>query len=193
MAVGGELGINVIMHTSDGGATWNSVISGHSFARIFFVDAHTGHFLSTDQTGAGTLYKTTDGGTTWVSDPTPQQALRGMFFLDPDNGYAVGNGGVILHYSTASGMNTPSISDNGITTFSRGNIVIIQFHLATVEAVSLSLYNLNGVELQTSGIRTFTKGTHQYAFEQPTLPVGYYLATLKTKSGIRTAKILVGE
>ncbi len=50
----------------------------------------------------GTIIATTDGGTTWDAAPdVPAVELRGVHFVDPQTGWAVGSAGTILH--TADG------------------------------------------------------------------------------------------
>ena len=52
--------------------------------------------------GIGSVLRTDDGGLTWeaqVANTTAQ--LNDVFFVDAQRGWAVGNGGIIIHTSTA--------------------------------------------------------------------------------------------
>ena len=47
--------------------------------------------------GGGLIYKSTDGGDTWVQQTSPTTlALFDVFFLDVNNGWAVGDNGQII-------------------------------------------------------------------------------------------------
>ena len=90
--------LGVILHTSDGGMTWEEQNSGTSkdITKIFFIDENYGwagtgnNFLAT--TG-GTILKTTDGGKNWneidYSNAVPNIAFTycdGIYFVDSLSG-----------------------------------------------------------------------------------------------------------
>jgi len=61
------------------------------------------HWDATQKRYAGTIVKTVDGGETWVlQDAGVNEPLRGLCFLDGEQGWAVGANGTILH-TTDSG------------------------------------------------------------------------------------------
>lgn len=91
--------------TTDGGSTWQLESNNSSGAKLFFTDLITGYNIQADCTGAGPLLKTTNGGSTWNNEPTPQAGLRGIFFSSASNGYAVGDGGVIIKYGIPTSIN----------------------------------------------------------------------------------------
>ena len=52
----------------------------------------------------GTVLRTVDGGATWSKIPVPvRNTLLSVQFVDDDNGWIVGRGGVVLH-SSDSGL-----------------------------------------------------------------------------------------
>lgn len=104
--------ISRILHTGDGGQTWQSDtlslvgIGGH-VAQITFINAQDGWILSNQggQTSAefAEVFRTTDGGKTWISvsialfsDATPPGHLpyggakTGLYFLNASTGWVTG-------------------------------------------------------------------------------------------------------
>ncbi len=116
-AVGWQLlgGQSVIMATDDGGESWDfqsgaSVHTGHSgiLRGVKFVDNKVGWVVG-DQ---GTILKTVNGGRVWTRrvpkgevsrhryDFVYGPELNAVTFVDPNNGWVVGNDGTILHTTT---------------------------------------------------------------------------------------------
>ena len=89
---------SIILHTSDGGATWGPQQSnlGGGLDGVDFVDAHTGWAITSDNTGwnAGanvTMEHTTDGGATWIPQfVAGNTALSAVSFVDGATGWAAG-------------------------------------------------------------------------------------------------------
>ena len=91
-------GSSVILHTSDGGATWQpqqSNLSGE-LDGVDFIDASIGWAISSDNQGMGmtaplTMEHTTDGGQTWVPQYVYDNAsLNAVDFIDASTGWACG-------------------------------------------------------------------------------------------------------
>ena len=100
-----------LVHTKDGGLTWESVvITGGSVDSVFFTDALHGWAA-----GNG-FYHTTDGGQTWVQDNT-WGSISDLFFLDNTTGWACGNGSV-TYRTTDGGLNWSAVSAGGGHTLS---------------------------------------------------------------------------
>lgn len=92
----------VVLHTSDGGASWSqqrveaSVLdSGQVYSRadVHFLDAEHGWLLGKVATSAafsvGELLRTRDGGATWERLPRPPEAGR-LVFIDAQRGFMTG-------------------------------------------------------------------------------------------------------
>lgn len=83
----------IIFKTADGGQTWQSLVSPVSVDLhcVFFTGASRGFAVGDNFT----VLRTTDGGLSWY-DPRSDRAtdpnicLRGIFFLDDNNGFLVG-------------------------------------------------------------------------------------------------------
>ncbi len=86
----------MILHTSDGGKSWNRQTSNtdYTLTSISFVDPKNGWAVG----DAGTILHTKDGGTTWEKQKSPVNFfLMGVHFADPRKGWAVGERTNILH------------------------------------------------------------------------------------------------
>ncbi|MCE5250216.1 YCF48-related protein [bacterium] len=85
----------VLLHTTDGGATWNSVSTGltKGLNKMFFLDENHGWL-----TGGSIMVATSDGGATWESQTPPTtKSFLDVCFIDENTGWAVGNGTGIMH------------------------------------------------------------------------------------------------
>ena len=89
---------SVILHTSDGGATWGPQQSnlGGGLDGVDFIDAHTGWAITTDNSGWNTganvtMEHTTNGGATWIPQfVAGNTALSAVSFVDATTGWAAG-------------------------------------------------------------------------------------------------------
>jgi hypothetical protein len=111
------LGSYDISKSTDGGETWFSQI-----AQIFNNFVYSINFQSTSigyATGwqwfippnpeEGFILKTADGGSNWFEQYRDNGALYSIFFVNDTTGWAVGNGGIILH-TTNGGVPVELIS-----------------------------------------------------------------------------------
>ena len=128
--VTGQNGNNsVILHTNDGGATWQTVYAAtrndvdHVW-KIFFPSRKIG-YGSIEYTGSGSgpsnryFVKTTDGGQTWTEHPfIPNYDEEGCGFINDTVGWIGGWTG--LSYKTTDGGNTWNTDSNfGVSTIPR--------------------------------------------------------------------------
>ncbi|GAB4331150.1 MAG: hypothetical protein Kow0037_07450 [Calditrichia bacterium] len=97
----------VILHTTDGGATWEVQVnipagSDTSFYGVKFLDNQTGWVFG----GSGLIWKTTDGGQTWTNQSLTftTNRLRSISIVDANTVYASGDDGTIA--KTTDGGNT---------------------------------------------------------------------------------------
>ncbi len=98
---------SVILHTTDGGGTWevlmNSDTLGASLYDVFFVNSTTGWVVGSK----GTILKTSDGGASWevqTNDTITSKTLKGVFALNENIVYIAGADSTIL--KTTDGGNT---------------------------------------------------------------------------------------
>ena len=96
---------STILHTSDGGQTWDNQPSQplpfkNEFHKVRFINPQIGWIAGEE----GTVLKTIDGGATWMKLSTgTRAALSTIFFVDDRHGWAGGDGGLIIQ-STDGGM-----------------------------------------------------------------------------------------
>lgn len=87
--------------TIDGGATWNyfytGLGNGTTLSSVFFINSDTGYIA-----GCGTIAKTVDGGINWAKQTSNlSNCVNAIYFIDVNNGFAVGNSGSILNTTNA--------------------------------------------------------------------------------------------
>jgi photosystem II stability/assembly factor-like uncharacterized protein len=97
-----------ILLTTNGGTTWQQVFGGSSTGALYdvcFVNASSGWAVGT----ASTILHTTDGGSTWTPQTVPASQrpnssvvdylniLQAVYFVDSNNGWAVGVSGWVLN------------------------------------------------------------------------------------------------
>jgi len=108
------LGVNFILHTSDGGTTWtfrNTGIESGSLYSFDFVDSERGWAVGRDSL----ILYTSDGGITWTQQTNGVPAgseINSVDFIDSERGWAVGYGSLILY--TSNGGNTWTNQGSGI-------------------------------------------------------------------------------
>jgi len=104
---------NSILKTTDGGNTWIAQTSNvfPNLYSISVVDTNIVYASGFSGPSIGRVIKTTDGGNTWQALSTATATLNGVFFINENTGWAVGNNGTII-YTTDGGANWASQSSN---------------------------------------------------------------------------------
>ena len=86
-----------IIRTTDGGDTWTVLFSGivQALRGISLVDANTGvavgGYCVAPESCSASVLRTTDGGSTWMESSLREDLLSKVFFVDAENGTAVGS------------------------------------------------------------------------------------------------------
>ena len=96
-------GSGVVKYTSDAGSTWAaaSVIPTQPVSGLSSVSATEAWATALRVAGNNVIWHTTDGGANWASQPTTANAqLWTIHMLDANTGYAAGDSGIILKYSS---------------------------------------------------------------------------------------------
>ena len=86
-----------VFHTADGGGTWSRV-SDKRLRKIQFVSDTVGYAIDYIQ---DFLFRTTDGGSTWEDFFAVDERVNDFHFVDPDNGYLVGEDRLIFKTENA--------------------------------------------------------------------------------------------
>ncbi len=100
----------LIMKSTDGGKNWNVVQStpGSIFFKLFLQGDSVAYAAGGPNS---TILKSTDRGDAWTSQAVkvpPGTTFEDIYFINSSEGWAVGNGGVIVH-TTNSGMSPPPV------------------------------------------------------------------------------------
>ncbi|MBX5478773.1 MAG: NupC/NupG family nucleoside CNT transporter [Pyrinomonas methylaliphatogenes] len=91
-----------ILLSDDGGRTWREVEAGASADGRLYAVAFAGRerafIVGETSDGRGLVIRSDDGGKNWQRKQTSAaHTLRGVWFVDRDNGWVVGDGGQLLH------------------------------------------------------------------------------------------------
>ena len=177
--------------TTDGGAIWNQVLDiNSSGAKIFFANYDIGYSLWADCTGLGILMKTINGGSNWIKDSTVEGNLRGLYFTGTNNGYAVGDDGVILKYGIATSIKNLGPGKVNIAVYPNptNHSATLKFENPTKEKCILTFYNTQGRLVLT--ITNITTNTVE--IERRNLTSGpYFFQLCGSKQIIATGKLTI--
>ncbi|OGU77954.1 MAG: hypothetical protein A2W11_12220 [Ignavibacteria bacterium RBG_16_35_7] len=122
---------SLFLRTTNGGIKWDTIPGIPYLIRdMEFIDNSIGWAVGYTNTGEGGILKTIDGGLTWdLQMRVTGNSLSGIFFLDANNGWAVGDSGIILH--TTNGGNPVPVELNLFTATANGKEVILNWSTAT--------------------------------------------------------------
>lgn len=161
-------GAGAIARTTDGGQTWSS--------QFFPASLFTVHFpiSSASQVGyaggeGGAILRTTDAGQSWLPENSSSaQAIHGLYFVDLENGYAVGAGGTILKRQVMVALpddpDSPLRADAPILADCYPNpfnpAATIRYRLREGRHVNLIVFNLRGQPVRELHDGFSTAGWH---------------------------------
>jgi photosystem II stability/assembly factor-like uncharacterized protein len=93
---------NRILSSSDGGNTWPFapvVVTPKNFKKVFLINEQLGWFIGSeeDDENSGEIFISKTGGAYPELQENVDVSLNAIFFIDDNEGWVGGNGGVILH------------------------------------------------------------------------------------------------
>jgi len=147
------------------------------------------------------MLRTTDGGTTWnqVYIGTHQNQ-NVVYFFDEQNGFLVGNGGMLLHTSNGGFTSIPG------TYPSRGNnleltlfpnpcteAAFVQYELPAGAKVSIQVFTINGNKVLSLDKGWQSSGKQQVSFSTGELPAGVYFCRIQVNGIIETKKMILAK
>lgn len=141
--------------TVDAGVSWTPITTSNMIFKLFFASNENGYALSVDQTGAGTMLKSTNSGDSWNSEPTPLTNLRGMYFLDNSLGYAVGDKGVILKYANETGIDNLELVNQKTTIYPNPvmNMLSIKINGYNNDVSTMNIYTTTGELIKSATLK----------------------------------------
>ena len=98
--------------------------------------------------------------------------------------------------SVVAGVESNTLTNSdGIVAFYNANTktIRVNFEAASDERASLEIYNILGVSVKSLPERSFVPGPQQLSVPAQELPSGIYFCTLKSQTGIKTAKIVIAR
>jgi len=200
-AVGGIAATETKVWTSDGGVSWNAVVTspptaGSSLHGVWFTDANTGWCVGGANAGL-TIQKTTDGGKTWVKQALPSSMtlydiayFEDVVFVSPTEGWIVGDKGTILK-TTNGGESTTGIADRRTDAAMPGYQLhqnypnpfnpstAISYQLSAVSFVRLKIFDVLGRELGMIVNEVQKPGLYTARWDALGLPSGIYYYQLE--------------
>jgi photosystem II stability/assembly factor-like uncharacterized protein len=176
-----------IMKTTDGAGTWNTVLNTTTDVKCIRIKNNFGIAVCAN----GSIYETTNSGDTWNAMVSPVQgtaSLNNVFILSPQLAYAVGNSGVLLKYSTVTGVVD---FQNSVDKFSLypnpcSEKVQLNFNAEDNSKYSLTIYNLIGEEVSKD---ENVKSSQVISVEK--LEVGTYIVRLSNSKNNLWEKMMV--
>src|SRR5262249_6749294 len=97
----------------------------------------------------GKIFRTTDAGKTWIEQNSHTLVpLLDVAFVDSSNGWAVGEGGVILHTINGgySSVTTPFVTLPNVELFPNpaGTSITVNYNLPVTQHVTITLLDISG-------------------------------------------------
>jgi photosystem II stability/assembly factor-like uncharacterized protein len=142
-----------------------------------FFEGGAGYAVS----NVGIIYKTTTYGKKWTKDFSGKTALHGIFMMNENNGYAVGDSGLILALNFAPFFVPPPIpvpqsNDVNTNVFPNPatNQSIIKFTLTQPSNIALQLSDDKGTIVYTIQNKQYDSGTYQIVIPVANLKGGMY-------------------
>jgi photosystem II stability/assembly factor-like uncharacterized protein len=148
----------------------------------------------------GMLFKSTSGGDTWIKSTAPTtRDLRAIYFYDENQGFAVGDSGVIL-YTSNGGVTSVRDREGSLPTgfaleqnypnpFNPSTTIV--FHLRERSFVSLKVYDVLGREIATLVSEELYAGDYSVTWEAASFPSGVYFYQLRAGPYVGTKKLML--
>ncbi|WP_304130577.1 T9SS type A sorting domain-containing protein, partial [Ignavibacterium album] len=188
---------NALYKTTDGGINWSLIpnVTNFSYGRFSNI-AYKNLFLA----GGLRTYQSTDSGENWNEViGLREQFIKFIRLLDVNNGYAVGDRGLIIRLTDSvvnvetERINQPNkyiLFQNYPNPFNPKTV--IRFHIPFISIVSLKIYDVLGREITILIDNEEThSGTNEVEFDASKLTSGIYFYTLFSNNKILSKKMML--
>jgi hypothetical protein len=189
----------VILHTLDGGVTWQQQVSGsgNPLTCVEFVSRDSGWVCGSP----ATMIETTDGGLAWEPQIVPYNLeITSLQFLNSSEGWGSTDDGLLIH-----------TSNGGVTFIAPEPTGVIPHHFALYQNypnpfnptttiryllpsrvhVTLSVFNTLGQQIATLLNETEDAGYHDVRFDGSGLASGVYFYRLHARDFVQTKKVVI--
>ncbi len=194
----GWVASNNIYKTTDSGSSWREQASfDNQIHYIKFVDSLNGYACG----NAGIIFKSSDGGITWEQmTPVTGESMWSGYFFDKDNGWMVGNNGVLLALSSGVTSADDKIAVNKLPDNFKlyqnypnpfNPSTVINYQLSSSANVSLKIYDALGREVETIVNKKQSPGNYKVEFNGAGLASGVYIYRLQAGGFTSTKKMIL--
>ena len=155
-----------LIKTANGGTNWATQNSGTAVEWLYTA------YAVNPQTawvggGGGYIANTINGGTNWTQQVSGiADAIRGIYFVDGNTGWAVGDGGKILKYSLVAAGSITVTSPNGGENWKVGTTQNITWTSSNVTNVKLE-YSINNGTNWTQIVASTAASAGSYSWTVP--------------------------
>jgi hypothetical protein len=166
---------------------------------VFFANAQTGWVAGE----YGTIGYSTDGGQSWAVQLTPLSTngtINNIHFSSPTEGWAVGDGGIMLHTTTSGLLGVKSNPNQSIPTGYAlyqnypnpfNPTTVIRFNVPEQSRVVLSIFNVLGQRVQTLVDGVKHAGEYSVTWDPRGLSSGVYFYRLEAGRSTITKKLVL--
>lgn len=193
-------GTGAISKTADGGNNWTSTMFSNPLWSVDFPISGASQ-VGYSAGDVGTILKTYNAGANWQQQNTGTSLkLNKVFFLDLDNGFAVGKNGIILR-TTSGGEPVVDVEKENQAPLSFelfqnypnpfNSSTTIAYNLEYGTFVSLIVYDCLGENVKSLVNEFQEAGTHRVVFESDNLPSGLYFLRIIASPWKETKKMVL--
>jgi len=185
--------------TTDGGWIWHEVARGTGMEKglptCFFMRDMRSGWLFTGIAG-GSLKRVTLNPILSVvqgeASYSTSAAIHSMFFFDPNEGWAVGDGGTILRYELEDSLPPPlkariNVFPNPLS--GEGTFVIFELHRP--QEVAVDVFNILGQKVQRLHKGFLNKGEIMLRWLPGDIPPGAYFISVRSEELIQTQRCIL--
>ena len=199
--------ISSVNRTTDGGNSWQLIIDNFQspLNGICFTSENTGFIyggISSSIPSLSTSYigKTTNGGLNWYTQSSGSNwPVTDISFSNTNIGLAIafdvvsytnnGGGSIGIIQTSSNIPNAFSISQNYPNPFNP--VTNIEFEISKTSDVNLTIYDVNGKELEVLVSSKLNAGTYKASWDASKYSSGIYLYTIKSENFQETKKMIL--
>lgn len=186
-----------LLKTDDGGLSWNNMnlplSTPYSLKPVTVLGTSEVWVASTTH-----FFHSTNDGQIWTTSQLPDSSdIFGLYFLNSNIGWVVGDSGSIWKFDQLTSVKKQSPSETFVVHGSFPNpfnpVTSIAFSLPKSGMATLRIYNITGRLITTLSESFLPSGYHEISFDGRTLSSGTYLYVLSTDFGSYSGKMILSK